>query len=73
VKKKLLVLNVQLSGVNDHLFKALKEFGWSIDSIEVPKPKLCKYINAIQTFNPVKSVWRDRFYDGVHDGSTGAE
>lgn len=63
MQKKLLVLNVSLSGVNEHLFDALRDCGWTIDTIEVPKPALSKYLNMLRTFHVNKSKWRDRFYE----------
>lgn len=63
MSKKLLVLNVKLSGINVHLFRELRKLGWTIDAIEVPIPKIAKYINMIKRFKPNKVAWRDRFYE----------
>ena len=61
--KKILVLNIKLSGVNKHLFGALKKKGWALEFINVSVPRLCRYVNLLRTFIPNKKKWRDKYYE----------
>lgn len=61
MSKRLLVLNMEVSGMNKYLFAQLRKRGWELNVIDVPYPKRCRYWAMASTFNPVIKKWKKDF------------
>lgn len=61
MKKKILVLNIEVSGMNKYLFAQLRRYGWELDIHDIPLPKRLRYWALFISFFPVKSLWKKRF------------
>ncbi len=62
MNKRILVLNVEASGINQYLFSQLRKRGWDLEIIAVPVPRIYRYLSLISTFRPNKIQWRDNYY-----------
>jgi glycosyltransferase involved in cell wall biosynthesis len=63
MQNRILVLNVDVSGMNKYLFAQLKRKGWGLDIIDVPFSKMYRWRALISTFRPniSHSQWKKRF------------
>jgi len=57
MNKRILVFNIEISGVNKYLFSQLKKRGWDINIIDVPIPKICMFLSFIYSFSPNIFQW----------------
>jgi glycosyltransferase involved in cell wall biosynthesis len=60
--KRLLVLNVNISGMNGFLFSQLRKNGWELLIVDVPAPRYCRWWAMLTTFSPDRGKWRQEFY-----------
>ena len=64
-RRRILVLNQNVSGMNRFLFGELeKEFTLLVE--DVPQPKLARYVRIPATFHPDRRRWRARLYDSLN-------
>lgn len=61
MNKRMLVLNVEVSGMNKFLFSHLKKRGWELSVIDVPFPRALKWIALASTFRPSMAEWKKKF------------
>ncbi len=61
MKKQILVLNSELSGINKYLFSHLENIGWKLTVVNVPYPKIGRWWALITTFHPNISHWKRKF------------
>lgn len=61
MNKHILVLNVEVSGMNKYLFCHLEKRGWDLTIINVPFPRVLKFWALISTFRLSISQWKKRF------------
>lgn len=61
MKNRILVLNVEVSGMNKYLLTQLRKRGWNLSVIDIPFPKIYKFIALISTFRPNISEWKKKF------------
>ena len=59
--KRMLVLNVELSGINRYLFRELVKKGWDYEVIEMGIPERYRYWAIATTFRPDMNSWRQDF------------
>jgi len=59
IKKRILVLNQGLSGVNKYIFSELEKRNWELFFIEVPFPKKCIVQALVSSFKPSFSNWKN--------------
>lgn len=61
MNKKVLILNIEVSGMNKYLFAQLRQHGWQLIICDVPLPKLLRYLAMITTFKIPISTWKRDF------------
>ena len=61
MKKRMLVLNVEVSGMNKYLFSELEKKGWELTVVDIPFPKVCRWWGLVSTFRPDISQWKKKF------------
>ncbi|MFC1699965.1 glycosyltransferase family 4 protein [Candidatus Omnitrophota bacterium] len=61
MNKRMLVLNVEVSGMNKYLLSQLQKRGWSLTVVNVPYPGRYRWMALISTFSPNISQWKKRF------------
>lgn len=61
MSKNILVLNVEVSGMNKYLFSQLRKRGWNLTIVDVPFPKIAKCWALISTFQPNVPKWKKRY------------
>jgi glycosyltransferase involved in cell wall biosynthesis len=62
VDKSLLALSLDLSGINDYLFAALRELGWEVQRATVGLPAAWRYGLAAASFRPSRAAWRRQYH-----------
>ena len=60
MNKRILVLSVELSGINKYLFSFLQNKGWDMLFVKVPFPRLCKIWAILSTFRPGVRLWKKK-------------
>jgi glycosyltransferase involved in cell wall biosynthesis len=60
-EKSLLVLNQNVSGMNQFLFKYLKK-NWQMQTHDIPYPKSFRWEAALKTIHPSLHTWRQRHF-----------
>ena len=58
VKKRLLVLNLELSGINQYLLSSLKNRGWEMTIENISIPPICRQVSIISSFHPSMPRWK---------------
>ena len=61
MNNRILILNLEISGVNKYLFSQLKRRGWELTIIDVPIPKICLLLAMLYSFTPHIFLWERRF------------
>jgi len=61
MKKRLLIINTEVSGMNKYLFKALNDSGWEIIIEDIPVPFLCRWLAMFLSFDIDLKRWKKRF------------
>jgi glycosyltransferase involved in cell wall biosynthesis len=61
MKKRILILNINVSGMNKYLFSQLKKYGWELDIHEVPLPKRLRIWAKIISFSFNIGQWKTNF------------
>lgn len=61
MSRRLLVLNMEVSGMNKYLLSGLRSKGWSLIAVEIPYPKICRWLAMAIAFNPNISLWKKQF------------
>jgi glycosyltransferase involved in cell wall biosynthesis len=64
-KNKILVFNLEISGVNKYLFSQLEQKGWKLLIIDVPVPKICIILALIFSFRPDILQWERKFKQNI--------
>lgn len=57
-KKRLLVLSMEVSGMNKYLFSGLTNRGWELTVENVSIPPICRQVSIISSFSPSMSRWK---------------
>ena len=65
MSKRILVLNVEISGVNKYLFLELKKRGWDLTIIDVPIPRICILLSFLYSFRPDIFAWERNFKEKI--------
>lgn len=58
IKKRLLVLSLEVSGMNKYLFSSLKNQGWDLIVEDISIPSVCRPLSIIFSFHPLMSQWK---------------
>jgi hypothetical protein len=58
MKKRLLIMSTELSGINKFLFKALENLGWELIVEDIPIPSLCRWLSILISFNINMRQWK---------------
>jgi glycosyltransferase involved in cell wall biosynthesis len=58
---RLLVLNVEVSGMNQHLYRELAKY-WDLRLVDVPFPRGLTAWAALRTFHPRINRWKERYH-----------
>ena len=61
MKGRILVLNVEVSGMNKYLFSQLRKRGWQLKIFNVPFPKRYRYLSLALSFHFDIRRWKKRF------------
>ena len=61
----ILVLNTELSGVNNFLFSQLEKRGWKLTIVDIPYPKICLLPTLFTSFTPNIFQWKQRFINKI--------
>ncbi len=61
MSKKILILNTNVSGMNNALFAELRKLGWELIIENIPNPKTIRWWALLKTFYPRLNVWKRRF------------
>ena len=61
MKKRLLILSEEISGMNKYLFESLKNLGWEITVEDIPTSPIFRWLALIVSFHPQMSRWKKRF------------
>lgn len=61
MENKLLILNVEVSGMNKYFHSSLSKY-WNLSVIDVPFPKIFSYMAALRTFRPNITEWKQRYH-----------
>ncbi len=61
MQNRILLLNVELSGINKYLISQLEERGWEIISVDIPYPKILRWWSLLATFNLDIRLWKKDF------------
>lgn len=61
MNKRILVLNIEVSGMNKYFFAQLRKHGWDLLICDVPLPKRLRYWAMIITFRIPMSEWKKQF------------
>lgn len=61
MKKCLLIISTEVSGMNKYLFKALENLGWEIIIEDIPIPILCRWLAILLSFNINMQKWKKKF------------
>ena len=61
MKKRLLIISTEVSGMNKYLFGALADLGWEIIIEDIPVPFLCRWMAIIISFDIDMRSWKKRF------------
>lgn len=64
-KNRILILNLEISGVNKYLFSLLEKKGWKLTIIDVPVPKICILLALIFSFTPDIHKWKRKFKQAI--------
>jgi len=57
-KKRLLVLSMEVSGMNKYLFSGLKNQGWELTVENISIPSICRQVSIISSFSLSMSRWK---------------
>jgi glycosyltransferase involved in cell wall biosynthesis len=60
MKGCILVLSVNISGINRYLFSELRKKDWELIIIDIPYPKICKYLAIFSTFKLNVTKWKKK-------------
>ena len=58
MNKRILLFNVEVSGINKYMLAELRKRGWELTIIDVPFPRICRWWAIISTFRPNISQWK---------------
>ena len=58
VKKRLLILSLEVSGMNQYLFSSLQNRGWEMTVENISIPPICRQVSIISSFHPSISRWK---------------
>lgn len=61
MKKRALILNIEVSGMNKYLFAQLRERGWDLIICDVPLPKRLRYWAMFISFRLPVADWKKAF------------
>ena len=61
MKKRLLIISTEVSGMNKYLFGALADLGWEIIIEDIPNPFLCRWLAIFLSFDINMQRWKKRF------------
>jgi len=64
-KNRILILNLEISGVNTYLFSLLEKKGWKLTIVDVPVPKICILLAFIFSFSPDILRWKRQFKQNI--------
>jgi len=65
MSKRILVLNIEVSGMNKYLFAQLRERGYELKILDSPESKFLRFIASVVSFCPNIKIWKKRF-DRIH-------
>ena len=61
MKKKILILNIEVSGMNKYLFAELRRRGWELIICDVPLPRRLRWWAKLRSFRLPVSDWKMAF------------
>jgi glycosyltransferase involved in cell wall biosynthesis len=61
MKKRMFVLNTEVSGMNKFLFKELRRHGWQLQIYDVPFPTVLKWVAKLISFSLSISRWKKSY------------
>lgn len=64
-RKGLFVFGTDLSGINSHLFAALRDLGWDIRTADVGLPRIHSAAIAARSFSPDAGRWRKKYHGAL--------
>ncbi len=62
MRREILILNTEVSGMNKYLFAQLREHGWQLDICDVPFPRRLRWWAYVVSFSPRLTQWKTRFH-----------